>query len=112
MQPNLIIIDKSKVRFAAFECDAAGKVSQKTIDLTPYAGQHVRIWLDPDGTYSLDPSKDHYWQMAELDVPEIQYEQVDIGEIDEDGNPVMVSKALPLDLTDIEIEIEKWELPE
>jgi hypothetical protein len=110
MQPNITIIDKSKVRIAAFECDTLGKVSQKTIDLTQYAGQHIRIWLDPDGSYSLNPKRDHYWQMAELDVPEIQFSSVDTGEIDEEGNPIMAAEALPLDLT--AVEIEKWELPE
>lgn len=108
MQPNITNIDKRKFRIAAFECNA-GKMSQKTIDLTPYAGQHVRIWLDPDGSYSLNPHKNHYWQVAEFDVPKIQYQQVDTGEVDEDGNPIMVSEALPLDLTNVEIE--KWDLP-
>ena len=109
MQPNITIIDKCKVRIAAFECNERGKVSQKTIDLTPYAGQHIRIWLDPDGSYSLDPKADHYWQMAEFDVPEIQFSSVDTGEIDEAGQAIMASEPLPLDLTSVEIE--KWELP-
>ena len=109
MQPNITIIDKCKIRIAAFEC-GAGKISQKTIDLTPYAGQRVRIWLDPDGSYSLDPGKDHFWQMIEVDVPEIRHQQTDTDEIDENGKPITTSKALPLDL--IDTDLKKWALPE
>jgi hypothetical protein len=107
--PNIIIVDKYKLRIMAIQSEALGKISQKTIDLTAYAGQHVRLWLDLDGGYSMDPKKDHYWQIAELDVPEIQYQQVDSGETDNDGNSIMISEVLPLDLTDTKIA--KWELP-
>lgn len=110
MLPNITIIDRCKVRIAAFECNERGKVSQKTIDLTSYAGQHVRIWLDTDVSYSLDPKKGHYWQVAEFDVPEIQFSSVDTGETDEAGQAVMASEPLPLDLADTEIKT--WRLPE
>ena len=110
MKPKISIIEGCKIRIAAFECEALGKVSQKTIDLTPCAGQHVRIWLDPDGTYSLDPRKDHYWQIAELQVPGQQYQEIDTGGTDSDtGEPVVKMEAVPLDLASIEIEL--WDLP-
>ena len=122
MQPNITIIDLCKICIAAFSFPILQKsadgdeeelktvnVSQATIDLTPNAGQHVRIWLCPDGSYTVDPKKEHFWQIMEFDVPEIQYQQVDTGEIDEDGNPIMTSEALPLDLADAEIKT--WDLP-
>ena len=122
VKPEITIVDKSKIRIEEFVHDTLGKVEQETIDLAPHT-QHthkpqpspsgqalrtLRLWLNHDGTYSLDPKKDHYWQVAEIDVPEAKYQQIDTGEVDEDGNPVMVSVAI-LDFT--EIEIKKWELP-
>jgi hypothetical protein len=107
--PTISIVDQCKVRIAAFDCPKLGRVSQKTMDLTPHAGKKVRIWLDPDGSYSTDPKKDHYWQVAELDVPEIKYDRGDQspgGEM-EDASPAV---PLPLDLTDVEVSV--WSLPE
>ena len=110
MQPNITIVDGYKLRIAGFECGELGYVSQKTIDMTPYAGQYVRIWLDKDGTYSLNPRKDHFWQVAEFQAPEQEYKDVDTGETDPDtGEPVIVTEAVPLDMS--AVEIEKWQLP-
>ena len=108
--PNITIVDKYKVRIDAFECKKCGKVPATTIDLRPYAGQYVRIWLDEDGTYALDPRRNHFWQMAEFQVPEQEYKQVDSGDKDpETKEPIMVPEAIPIDLTGISIE--KWTLP-
>ncbi|MFH2012521.1 MAG: hypothetical protein ABIJ37_07485 [Pseudomonadota bacterium] len=70
MEPKITIVDDCKIRIAGYDCKV-GKISQKTIDMTPYAGEYVRIWLEKDGTYSLDKNANHYWQVAELQVPEI-----------------------------------------
>lgn len=111
MKPALAIINKCKVRIPAFERQVPGKVSQKTIDLTPYAGQYVRIWLDENGTYSLDKRRGHYWQMAEFLVPDIEYEEIETEEIDPITNePIIQRNALPLDLE--KTEIETWHLPD
>ena len=92
--PNITIVDKYKVRIDAFECKKCGKVPATTIDLRPYAGQYVRIWLDEDGTYALDPRRNHFWQMAEFQVPEQEYKQVDSGDKDpETKEPIMVPEA-------------------
>lgn len=110
MKPK-ITITGSKVVISSFECNTLGKVSQKTIDMGPYAGKYVRIWLDADGTYSLDRHKNHYWQMAEFQVPEQEYQEVDTGEEDPDtGEPIINTEPAPLDLNTVEIET--WELPE
>lgn len=86
--PKLTITDGCKIRIAAFESETLGKVGQKTIDLTPYTGLYVRIWLNSDKSYSLNPNEDHLWQIAEFQVPE----------------------TVPLDLTSVEFDL--WELPE
>lgn len=61
--------DKNRIIIDAFECEKCGKVPETVIDLNPFKGQFVRIWLDEDGTYSLDPNRNHYWQIAEFQVP-------------------------------------------
>lgn len=101
-----------KLKIGGFACEKLGKVKAATIDLTPHAGQHVRVWLDMDGTYSLDPHTEHFWQMAEFDVPEIQYSPGEVNEKMELGTDLNLSppsEALPLDLT--AVEVAKWELP-
>jgi len=108
MKPR-ITINESSIMIPGFKCAALGKVSQKTIDLTPYTGKHVRIWLDKDKTYSLDPKKDHFWQVAELTVPEIKYQQIETDDIDDNENTAQESKPLPLMLKGTKIE--KWDLP-
>lgn len=102
MRAKINVVDGSKIRILAFENDLLGKISQKTIDLTPYAGQRTRVWLEKDGTYSLNPNKDHYWQVAEIDVPDIIYQDI---EVEDPENKMMTtqSEALPLDLSGVNI---------
>lgn len=109
-KPGLSNVDKHKLRIAALDAKGVGKVGQKTIDITPYAGQYVRVWLDADGNYSLDKHKDHAWQIAEFQVPKQQYTEVDTGEKDEKGNPVVRLEPIPIDLDDVDIKV--WELPD
>lgn len=106
--PTITIIDQCKIRISAFTCQALGRVSQKTMDMTPYAGQRVRIWLDRDGSYAMDPRQHHFWQVAELNVPEIRYQRpaAEDGEMVEDDSP---PAPLPVDLTGVEIQT--WSLP-
>lgn len=110
MKPNITVSDQAKIRIAAIDCKGKGKLSQKTIDLTPYAGQHVRVWIDAQGKYTLDPGEDLFWQVAEFDVPEIKFSQTETKEMDKSGALVMKSEALPLDLT--KVKIKKWDMPE
>ncbi len=106
MKLNITIVDQCKLQIAAW-----GKTKEKIINMTPYAGQHVRIWLDKDGSYSLNSGEDHFWQAAELDVPEIEYQQINTNEneIDDAGETMTASKPMPLDLTNVKIIL--WELP-
>lgn len=102
-------ISGSKIIIEAFECEKLGVTAEAEIDMTPYAGEYVRIWLDQDGIYSLDSSTSHFWQIAELRVPELQYQEIDTGEVDEFGEPITMREALPLDLS--ETVVAAWELP-
>jgi len=94
--------------FSGGEGIGAAKISGKSIDLTPYAGQYVRIWLDYDGGFSLEPRKDHFWQLAEFQVPEQAYKEVITKDAKSDEESTNL-KALPLDLS--ATEIRTWELP-
>jgi len=112
MKPK-ISIKGSKIRIAAFECGSLGRVGQKTIDLSPYAGERVRIWLDKDGSYSLDPRREHFWQIAELQMPEQKYREIETREDDtgtaDTGGASIKTEPVPLDLSGAELQL--WELP-
>ena len=107
MAPKITILKNGRITIAALECAGIGKIAKTTIDLAPYAGERVRIWIDRNGTYSLNKFADHFWQIAELDVP-AQVRQA--GEkTDADGKVVPTEETLPLDLTGVEISV--WPLP-
>jgi hypothetical protein len=99
MNAKITILKGGRIAIAACEIPAIGKVAKTTIDLTPHAGKFVRIWLEDDGTYSLDPQQNHYWQVAELQVPDLSAPAGDAA----DG------ETQPLDLSGVEITT--WPLP-
>jgi hypothetical protein len=105
----LITKSGSQIIIDSFTCAKLGTIKKAEIDMTPYTGKHVRVWLDLSGVYSLDPKSGHYWQIAEFDVPEKQYRERDTGVIDNEGEAVMAREALPLDLSTTNIAV--WELP-
>ena len=103
----------SKLTIAGFSFDGgegigAAKISQKTIDLAPQAGEYVRVWLDYDGKYSTDKHKDHFWQICELAVPDQAYNEI---ECEDPGTeePYSVYEPIPVDLDGVEIRV--FELP-
>jgi len=83
MKPT-ITVSGSKVTIGAFTpgIGELKEIKKATIDLAPYAGRHIRIWLDDDGTYSTDSRRGHLWQIAELDVPVQEHEAIKTKEID------------------------------
>lgn len=107
MLPKITILKNGNIKIAALECAGVGKVTKTTIDLTPCAGERVRIWLDRDGTYSLDKFRDHFWQIAELDVPALVRQTGE--KTDEADKTVPTEETLPLDLAGVEISV--WPLP-
>lgn len=49
------------------------------------------------------------WYVATIVVPPQEYDLVDSGQTDENGNPVMILQALPLDMSKVELRL--WALP-
>lgn len=49
------------------------------------------------------------WYVATIVVPPREYELVDSGQTDENGNPIMIPQALPLDMSKVELRL--WALP-
>lgn len=96
MKPE-IIKNGSNLTILSFTCPK-GIAPETTIDLSIHAGEYVRVWLDADMAYSLDKHKDHYWQVAELQVPVQEYQSVDTGEVDEQGLPITTSEPIPIEL--------------
>jgi len=105
--PVVLIVD-GKLSIEAFTC-ALGQIAAAEIDLTPFAGERVRIWLDADGQFSTDKRKDHYWQIAEVDVPAQTYRDIE-GEPDSEGRATVQREAVPIDFANVEVLV--WELPE
>lgn len=108
MKPE-ITVRKSIVKILAFDCAALGHVIEAKIDLTPHAGERVRLWIERNGEYSTNPRQDHYWQIAELDVPAQEYVET-AGDPDSEGRPTANRAAVPIDLSSVEIKA--WSLPE
>jgi hypothetical protein len=49
------------------------------------------------------------WYIATIIVPPLEYDLVDSGKTDENGNPIMVPQAMPLDMSKVELRL--WALP-
>jgi hypothetical protein len=106
MKPTITLKDSS-ITFGAFTPGIGGlkEIPETTIDLAPYAGQHIRIWLDDDGTYSLDKKRGHLWQMVELDVPAQEYTETASKELDPDTKEPVVTiekKAINIEAVSID----------
>ncbi len=107
-QTTITILENGQVQISGFECPL-GRVIKQTLDLSPCAGSRVRIWLDENRKFSVDSRKNHYWQIAELDVPPQTYAET-AGEPDGEGRPTVLRAAVPIDLSAAEIMV--WDLPE
>ena len=107
--PTIAILENGQVQISGFEC-ALGRVAKQTIALAPFAGERVRIWLDESKKFSVDPHKDHYWQIAELDVPPQTFTETEVSAKEAGQPPTTIVQAVPLDLTNVEITA--WPLPE
>ncbi len=49
------------------------------------------------------------WYVATIVIPPREYQFVDCGQKDDQGNPIMVPQALPLDMSKVELRL--WALP-
>jgi len=77
------IIDCCKIKIDGFQCDR-GTVQTQEIDLTPYQGQMVRIFLDNNLKLVVNPQYDCYWQLAEVMLPPVKVTQREKGIIQEE----------------------------
>lgn len=84
------------------------KIPARSIDMTPYQGKMVRIYIEKDGTYSTARGT-HEWLLIMGRVPEVTYKSVADG-TDENGQTRMKQEELPIDLNDAEFTV--FALPE
>lgn len=96
MKPEIIKIG-SILTIKTFVC-RKGTAPELVVDLVSNAGEFVRIWLDEDMTYSTNKHKDHYWQVAELQVLTQKYRNIDTGKVDEQGLPITTSEPIPIEI--------------
>jgi len=75
-----ISVQGSIFRIASFKC-ALGHVAAQEVDLTPYQGQTVRIYLDGNLQIRINPKEDMFWQLAEMALPAPHSRQVQQGTV-------------------------------
>lgn len=80
-----------------------GTTKRTKLDLSEYAGQYIRVWLDEDLTFSMDKRKNHHWQVAELQVPHQKHSSTPTGVVDDAGMPEFVSEKIPIELPTVKM---------
>jgi hypothetical protein len=100
----MLKISGSKLQLDGFKC-AKGAVSAQEIDLSPFQGNMVRVYLDNNLKLVVNPLYDCYWHLCEMEIP---YPQANIT-IDEETGEEIRSEPEPLDLS--KIEIRHFDLP-
>ena len=76
-----ISVQGSTFNLAAFAC-AQGNVAAQAVDLSPYQGQTVRVYLDGNLQIRINPREDMFWQLAEMSIPAPQSRQIQQGTIE------------------------------
>ena len=76
-----ISVQGSMLALASFDC-ALGNVAAQAVDLSPYQGQTVRIYLDGNLQIRINPREDMFWQLAEMSIPAPQSRQIQQGTIE------------------------------
>ena len=92
----------------SFNFKAGVKTAAKDFDVARHQGETVRVFVDADGTYSMEHGT-HEWLLFMAEIPECTYRQVYDG-TDEKGMEKTRSVAVPPDLNDAVITI--FALPE
>ena len=75
-----ISVQGSMLALASFDC-ALGNVAAQEVDLTPYQGQMVRVYLDGNLQIRINPKEDMFWQLAEMALPAPHSRQVQQGTV-------------------------------
>jgi hypothetical protein len=76
-----ISVQGSIFSLAAFAC-TQGNVAAQAVDLSPYQGTVVRIYLDGNLQIRINPREDMFWQLAEMSIPAPQSRQIQQGTIE------------------------------
>lgn len=101
--------NKAVLNTAAFTINST-RVSAQSFDLTAFQGKAFRLYAEENGDLSTNKNQDHFWLLAEANVPERLMKSVSTGELDERGQEIMKSVDVPLDLNNVEIKV--YALPE
>ena len=101
--------NKAVLNTAAFTINGT-RVSAQSFDLTAFQGKAFRLYAEENGDLSTNKNQDHFWLLAEANVPERLMKSVSTGELDERGQEIMKSVDVPLDLNNVEIKV--YALPE
>jgi len=72
----------SKIRIDGFSCER-GTVQAQEVDLTPFQGQMVRVFLDNKLKLVVNPNYDCFWEVAEVYLPYIKTIQQEKGIVQE-----------------------------
>ena len=94
---------------AAFTINGT-RVSAQNFDLTAFQGKAFRLYAEENGDISTNKNQDHFWLLAEANIPEKLTQSVPTGEFDERGQEIMKSVEVALDLNNVEITV--YALPE
>jgi hypothetical protein len=76
-----ISVQGSTFNLAAFAC-AQGNVAAQAVDLSPYQGHTVRVYLDGNLQIRINPREDMFWQLAEMSIPAPQSRQIQQGTVE------------------------------
>jgi len=66
--------------------------AEHTVDLSAYQGRMVRVYISAAGEVEINPDHHSYWQVAEVLLPPVQYEQVETGEREETKTRVVAAR--------------------
>ena len=94
--------DTAVLKIGAYEFEGM-KIPARDIDLKPYQGKMVRIYIDADGSYSTEHGT-HEWLLIMGRIPSPAYKSVPDG-TDENGQLRLKSVEVPLDLNDVDFTV-------
>lgn len=72
-------INGATINIPALRLPSGALSAAHSIDLTPYQGGAVRVYLSADGAFRVNPASDSYWQIAEVMLPPAATETVVTG---------------------------------
>jgi hypothetical protein len=86
------------------------RVAAQNFDLTGFQGKAFRLYAEENGDLSTNKNQDHFWLLAEANIPERMMQSVSTGKTDVNGQEIIQSVEVALDLNKVDITI--FALPE